>query len=230
MTPASRQLAFDLAHRSAQGLEDFLVSGSNAAAVDLIDRWPQWPHWAAIVVGPEGAGKSHLAHVWRTRSGAPVLAASALTDAVPGRLEEARALLVEDIDRGISSERILFHLMNIARDLKLSILLTSRTAPGDIGVKLPDLATRLIACPQVRIDEPDEALLKAVLVKLFADRQLAVEPHVVNHIALHMERSMSAANRIVAAADRIALEQQRRVTRAVAAEALARVGAGGEEA
>jgi chromosomal replication initiation ATPase DnaA len=224
MTAASRQLVLDLAHRSALDLEDFLVSGSNAAAVDLIDRWPDWPHWAATVVGPEGSGKTHLAHVWRSRTGAGAVTGSGLTEAAVAELEARGAMVVEDLDRGIASERVLFHMLNVARDRKLSLLLTSRTSSAELAVALPDLASRLKAAPQVHIEAPDEALLKSVLVKLFADRQLVVEPHVVTHIALHMERSMAAANRIVAAADRIALTLQRRVTRAVAAEALASVG------
>ena len=221
MTGAPEQLVLDLPHRAALGLEDFLVSRSNAAAVDLVDRWPEWPHWAAVVVGPEAAGKSHLAQVWRLKSGADVVSGPDLSEAEIERLERARALLVEDIDRGIGDERALFHLLNLAREHRLSILLTTRRAHGDLEIALPDLRSRLRAAPLTTIDVPDEALLKSVLVKLFADRQLAVEPHVIGHLALHMERSMRAANGIVAAADRLALARQRRVTRAIAAEALA---------
>lgn len=221
MAAAPEQLVLDLPHRAALGLEDFLVSRSNAAAVDLVDRWPDWPHWAALVVGPEGAGKSHLAQVWRLKSGAETVIAAALSEAEVGRFASARALLVEDLDRGIADDRILFHLLNLAREHRLSILLTSRSAPGDLAIALPDLASRLKAVPVATIAVPDEALLKSVLVKLFADRQLAVEPHVIGHLALHMERSMRAALGIVAEADRLALARQRRVTRAIAAEALA---------
>lgn len=221
MSASPEQLVLDLPHRAALGLEDFLVSRSNAAAVDLVDRWPDWPHWAAVVVGPEGSGKSHLAQVWCLKSGAEAVAGPSLTEADVGRLDRARALLVEDIDRGIGDERVLFHLLNLAREHRLSILLTSRRAPGELGITLPDLSSRLCAAPVTTIELPDETLLRSVLVKLFADRQLAVEPHVIGHLALHMERSMRAAIRIVAAADRLALARHRRVTRAIAAEALA---------
>jgi chromosomal replication initiation ATPase DnaA len=141
-------------------------------------------------------------------------------------LEAARALVVEDVDRGISSERMLFHLLNLAREGGYSILLTSRAAPGEIEIGLPDLRSRLRALPLVRLEAPDEALLKGVLVKLFADRQLAIEPHVVAYIAVRMERSLEAAAKVVAAADRLSLALQRRVTRTVAAAALAAAAAG----
>jgi chromosomal replication initiation ATPase DnaA len=225
MTRASRQLLLDLAQRPALGAEDFLVSASNQAAADMIDRWPDWPHASVVVVAPARAGKTHLANVWRLKSGAARLAAGALCEDDAAQAE--RALLVEDLHRGIADERVLFHLLNLVRERKLSMLLTSRVPPGELDVRLPDLRSRLRALPLVMIARPDEVLLKAVLVKHFSDRQLAVEPHVINHIALHMEQSMEAAANIVAEIDRLAMASHRKVTRALAAEALARQPAHG---
>lgn len=216
------QLVLALPGRQAQEAEDFLVSHSNAAAVELIDSWPAWPLPAHLVVGPEGAGKSHLANVWRLASGAPVAAAGQLGEGAVEQFEAGRRLVVEDIDRGICNEKVLFHLLNLAREKRGALLLTSRVPPGEIGgLSVPDLRSRLRAIPPVTIAPPDEALLRSVLVKLFSDRQLLVEPHVVSYLALHMERSMEAATRLVAACDRLSLAMQRKVTRAVAAEALA---------
>lgn len=225
--PEPEQLVLALPHRPAQEAEDFLVSRSNAAAVEVVDCWPGWPLPAALVVGPAGAGKSHLANVWRLRSRADVVAARRLDETAVGALEARRALVVEDIDRGIGSEQVLFHLLNLARETAGSILLTSRAAPGEIEIGLPDLRSRLRAIPPVLIEAPDEDLVRAVLVKLFADRQLAVEPHVVSHLARHMDRSMDVALGVVAACDRLSLAMQRKVTRAVAAAALAAVGGEG---
>ncbi len=220
MSSLPEQLAFDLPLRSALGAEDFLVSACNAAAVAVIDRWPDWPHAAAIVGGPAGSGKSHLVNVWRTKSGAPVLAATELEEGAVAQFEQQGALAVEDIDRGIGDERVLFHILNTAVERKLSLLLTGRVAPGEIG--LPDLRSRLRALPFVQIAQPDEPLLKALLVKLFADRQLGVEPHVVSFLALRIERSMEAAQKIVAEVDRLALASHRKATRALAGEAFQR--------
>lgn len=223
------QLVLALPHRQAQEALDFLVSRSNAAAVDLVDGWPGWPLPAALVVGPAGAGKSHLANVWRLRSQAHLIAARLLDETAVSAFEERGVLVVEDVDRGIGSEQMLFHLLNLAREKAGSILLTSRAAPGEIDIALPDLRSRLRAIPPVAIEAPDEALIRSVLVKLFADRQLAVEPHVVSYLALHMDRSMDAALRVVAACDRLSLAMQRKVTRAVAAEALSSARDGDDE-
>lgn len=225
MNGPSRQLLLDLAQRPALGAEDFLVSASNQAAADMIDRWPDWPLASILVVAPARAGKTHLANVWRLKSGAARLEAKALDEEDVASANGA--LLVEDLHGGIANERALFHLLNLVREHRLSMLLTSRVPPGELDVRLPDLRSRLRALPLVNIARPDEGLLKAVLVKHFSDRQLAVEPHVINHLALHMEQSMEAAADIVAEIDRLAMASHRKVTRALAAEALARLGAQG---
>jgi chromosomal replication initiation ATPase DnaA len=229
MAEPARQLVFDLAHRQALGAEDLLVSESNRLAVDLVDSWPDWPHRAAVVVGPPGAGKTHLAHVWQLRARADLVAALDLSEADVPRLAAPGALVVEDIDRGLSAETGLFHLLNLVRENRLSMLLTARRPPGELAITLPDLRSRLRALPVVTIAAPDEHLLRGVLVKLFADRQLIVEPHVIAALSLRMERSMEAAARIVGEVDRLALERRQRVTRALVAEAL-RAVTGAEEA
>lgn len=223
MPTTPEQLVFELPHRAAMGLEDFLVSDSNAAAVALVDRWPDWPVGAAILVGPKGSGKTHLANVWQLRAAAASYAASSLTrESVPA-VAAAGAVIIENIET-LSDEAALFHLLNLVREQRLQMLLTTDTAPGDLQIKLPDLLSRLKALPLASIEAPDDALLRAVLVKLFADRQLSVEPHIVDYVLVRMERSMWAADRFVAEADRQALVLQRRVTRAIAAGALDTLG------
>jgi chromosomal replication initiation ATPase DnaA len=220
MSAAPNQLIFDLPQRAALGAQDFLVSTSNQAAAEMIDRWPRWGDHAVLMLAPAGAGKTHLANVWRLKSGAAVTSGAQLGEADVVR--PADALLIEDLHAGIGSERALFHLLNLAREHSRTMLLTSRLAPGALSVELPDLRSRLRALPLIEIKPPDAALLRAVLVKHFADRQLAVEPHVVGHLALHMEQSMEAAAAIVAELDRAAMASHRRLTRALAGEILAR--------
>ena len=227
MSVLPAQMILDLAPRPALGAEDFLVSAANEAALGTIERWPDWPHHALVVEGPAQAGKTHLGQVWRLRSGGAQLAARDLAAADVVRLTEHRALLIENLEQGIGDETVLFHLFNAAREQKFSLLLTTRQPPAEMEIKLPDLASRLRAVPVVAIAPPDEALLKAVLVKHFSDRQLSVEPNVIDYLALRMERSMAMAGAIVAALDRRGLALKRRVTRALAAEVLEELGHGG---
>jgi chromosomal replication initiation ATPase DnaA len=223
MTTTPEQLVFELPHRAAMGLEDFLVSESNAAAVNLVDRWPDWPIGAAVVAGAKGSGKTHLANVWTARSGAKPFEASEISREMVPVIAAATSVLIENV-QNVSDEAALFHLLNLVREQRLQVLLTTDTVPGDLPISLPDLRSRLKALPLAVIDPPDDALLRAVLVKLFADRQLSVEPHLVDYVLVRMERSMLAAERFVAAADRRALALQRRVTRAIAAATLDSLG------
>lgn len=228
MTERPRQLALDLAHRPALGAEDFLVSRSNGAAVDLVDRWPDWPAPAALVVGPPRSGKSHLANVWRLKSGAGSVAAREAGNPAIARLAGDKALVLEDLDRGPLDERALFHLLNTAREHRASLLVTSALPADVLDVALPDLRSRLRALPVARIEPPDDELIGAVLVKLFADRQLAVEPHVLAYVARHADRSMEALVGLVAEIDREALASRRRVTRALVAVVLGRAVESGD--
>lgn len=220
MSRTREQFVFDWGARPALGAEDFLVGPSNAAAVALVDRWPDWSMSSALVVGPAQSGKSHLAHVWQLRSEAVMLTAAELGEERVPELIGLPAVVVEDIDRGIASEQALFHLLNLAREQRTSLLLTSRAPAGELAVALPDLRSRLRALAMTEIGTPDQTLLTAVLVKLLADRQIAAAPAVVHFLARELERSFAAAAGLVEALDRLSLAQRRPVTRALAAEAL----------
>lgn len=221
-----QQLTLDLPHRQAFEADDFIQGVSNTQAMGLIQRWPDWAHWAAMVVGPAGAGKSHLAHVWAQKSGAVTVQASAVCDADLATLKRHGAMVVEDLHEGVVDETVLFHLLNVARQEHLSVLLTSQIAPGDLLIALPDLRSRLRALPLAEIREPDEMLLRAVLVKLFDDRQLLVEPKVVNFLVMRIERSMESAQRVVRRIDHMALALRRNVTVPIARLAVQAEGLG----
>jgi chromosomal replication initiation ATPase DnaA len=215
-----RQLALALGHTDSFAREDFLRGPTNADALAMIDHWPDWPARTLALVGPEGAGKSHLAAVWAETSGARFLAARALAETdLPAALATG-ALVVEDLAPDAFDERALFHLLNLGREEGAFLLLTARAAPATWPVRIADLGSRLRALPVVELGSPDDALLRAVLIKLFADRQLRVDDSLVNYLTTRIERTFAAAREMVALLDREALRQQRPVTRALAAELL----------
>ena len=221
--PTSRQLVLDLPVRPALGRADFFVSPANAIAVAMVDRWPDWPMRRLAVVGPQGAGKSHLAHVWSARAGAAILPVEALAELALGEIAETAALAVEDADRvgalGADAEEALFHLCNrlAARG---SLMLSGREPPARWPVALPDLASRLEAAPVARLEPPDDALLGAVLVKLFSDRQIVVGLDLVNYLVARIDRSFAAAESLVARLDQAGLARHRPITVRLAAEVL----------
>ncbi len=221
---APRQLVLALDHAISYAREDFLEGPSNAKALALVERWPDWPSRLIALVGPEGSGKSHLAAIWAAASGARVISAKRLGETDLPQSLATGALVVEDLDAANNGdgqsldERALFHLINLAREEGADILFTSRVSPPSLPVHIRDLQSRLRMLPVVELEAPDDALLRALLVKLAADRQLAVDAALVNFIANRIERSFAGAHRAVAELDEEALRRQRPVTRALAAE------------
>jgi chromosomal replication initiation ATPase DnaA len=197
---------------------DFLVSDSNRDAFDLIERWPDWPRRALVLYGRAGSGKTHLAHLWCERSGGSLIAGDAPMLSDPAALPSAIA--IDDADR--AAEQALLHLYNLCLERGGSLLLTLPAPPAGLLIGLADLASRLRALPIVGIAPPDDALLAAVLVKHFADRQLRVAPEVFAYLTPRIERSFAAAAAVAARLDRFSLETGRPVTiklaRAVLAE------------
>ena len=216
-----RQLALALPVDSRHGREDFLVGPSNEAAYAVIERWPAWPEPWLCLTGPEGAGKTHLAAIWAETAGAQTLDAASLAPDTLAGLLGRKALVIEDCDRPGLDQSALFHLMNAIRSNGGHLVLTSRTAPDRWGLSVRDLISRLRLTPQATIAPPDDGLLRALLVKLFIDRQLVVDTVIIETLAVRMERSFAAARQVVAHLDRMALERRKPVSRALVTEVLA---------
>ena len=225
-----RQLAFDLPATETYAREDFFVSGATAQALAAIDDWQGWPGAKMLMVGPEGAGKTHLAHIWAEMAGAVMIAAKDLAVADMRQLAAVGAVCVEDAEAvagNLAAETALFHLHNLLAPAGC-LLITAATPPRDWGLVLPDLQSRLQAASLIVLAAPDDAVMAAVLVKLFADRQIAVQPNLILYLVSRIERSIGTARRLVARLDAAALTMGRPVTRALAAEVLDNGAAGAD--
>ena len=192
------QIALPLAYKAADGERDFFVSDANSDAVRYLDGWPHWPRPVALLIGPEGAGKSHLARIFARQTGARI---------------------IDDLGAGLDAEAV-FHAWNAA-GADRPLLLVARTPPRDWAVALPDLVSRLAATPQIAIQPPDDALLSAVMAKQFRDRGLKVGPDVVAYVLARIERSFAAVADAVVRLDGTALADGRPVTVPLARAALA---------
>lgn len=220
------QLSFDLPVRPALGREAFFVSPANAMAVVMIENWDQWAGRKLALIGPAGAGKTHLAHVWAAASGAHIIPARQLPQAdIPALAQTPVA--VEDVpaiagDR--AAEEALFHLHNLVLAEGRHLLVTADKPVLTWGLTLPDLLSRMQGTQSVTLEQPDDQLLAAVVAKMFADRQLMPSPETIAYMVSHMDRSFDTAGDLVTRIDRAALEQKRPVNRGLAIEVMKAVG------
>lgn len=212
MVKQARQIPLELPHSPSFEMADFIVSASNEAAFALVEGWPNWPHHAIALVGPRACGKTHLAKAWASRAGALEIDGKAAIDAIsPGS-----HILVEDADINGVNQESLFHLFNWTKETGGTLLMTARSAPTTWAISLPDLRSRLATLPVAEIKTPDDHLLMVLMVKLFSDRQLQVDLAVVDYIVRRVERSFDQVKALVAAIDRHALADKRKITKALA--------------
>jgi chromosomal replication initiation ATPase DnaA len=227
--PANPQLTLNLAPDPGYERENFFVSGSNEQAYAMIELWPCWPDPTLLILGPSGAGKSHIGAIWASLAKAGIQSAASLAAEDIEALAAAGPLLLEDTDAIGEAEAQLFHLVNLMRERGTALVLTAKTPPDAWGLRTADLLSRLRLAPTTAIGPPDDALMRAVLVKLLIDRQLVVDTGVVGYIALRIERSLDAARSFIDALDREALARQSRISRAIAGDVLLAMGHAGEQ-
>lgn len=206
-----KQMPLELLHTTGFSRDELVVTPSNALAVNLIDSWPQWPARLMVLAGPLGSGKSHLASIWAQKAGARQLSCDALV--IPVGIGN---ILIDGMGDDPIDETALFHLINAVRESEGSMLITSRRWPSEWPVTLPDLMSRIKSAPTVEISEPDDALLSGVITKLFADRQLVIEPQLVAFLVSRIERSLATAQNVVERLDKAALAAKSRITRQMA--------------
>lgn len=227
--PGAPQLPLALAHAPSYGRDDFMPGPSNEVALSLIESWPAWPSSVLLLAGPSGSGKTHLVHIWASTADAKIVEADALADLAHPTVVAGGAIAIEDVAPDAVPEAALFHLINSAREAGGSLLVTSQMPADRWQVTLPDLRSRLRLAAPAALGAPDDELLRKVLVKLFADRQLVVDKPLIDYLISRMERSLSVAVTLVETLDREALAAGRRITRPMASAVLSGAGGSDEE-
>jgi len=207
-----KQLLLDLGHRPALDRSNLFVTEGNRDAISWVDRWPNWEGHALAIHGSEGCGKTHLAHVFGSRTNALLLCDADIVSLDPVALANSHSAIVLDRTEGPVHEQNLFHLFNAIQEAQGHFLISSREAPARWHVELPDLRSRLKSITAVKISAPDDATLIAVLAKLFKDRQILIAADVLEYAIVRMPRTFSASATLVDLVDRESLAQGRRVT------------------
>ncbi len=214
------QIPLPLPHDAAMGADDFLVTDSNREAVTWINKWPEWPAHGLVLTGLSGSGKTHLLSLWLEKSGGnlvtvpELLALNAVT-----MTETTKAIAIDDADAlagNAATEESLFHLYNHLKTEQGSLLLTMSCGVGQVGFVLPDLRSRLLTLPATGLGAPDDALLEALIVKQFRDRQITLDAGVVSYLAARAARDAASIRDLVERLDRAALAAGRKITIALA--------------
>lgn len=200
-----KQQILPFAHPASYEKEDFVLSECNQTAFKQIDSWPDWR--TLLLVGPAGSGKTHLGHIWARKAGA-LLIDCKQTKLMPDKIKTH--CLIDNAEH--ADEEALFHLVNIAKEQELSLLICLSTAPKQLGITLPDLSSRLLAMPVAHIDPPDDALLIGVMQKLLADRQLHASDDTLHYALARMERSFAATESFIRSLDDALWQQKKSLT------------------
>ena len=214
------QLALELGHEVSHAEDDFIVGDGNRLAYGHVIAWPDWPGPLTLIEGPAGVGKSHLARIWAERA-----EAGYATPQSPEELSRqggTRPLVVEDADRAGYEEAALFHLLNQSMRDRRPVLLTAREPVANWPFATDDLKSRARLAARFGMALSDDIQLSQMFVKLFQDRQVAVDPKTIGYLVARMERSSAEAVALAELMDRMALERGVAITRSIAAEALAR--------
>lgn len=219
---AARQLPFSFALRDNYAPEDFLVSDANREAFLWVDGWNSH---GLVVLGPQGSGKTHLLHMWKDKTSASLLTPDILRRADLDYAVRAQPCwALDDADRMLEDNTLhtpLFHWFNLVAARGGAMLLAARTPLARQDGVLADLRSRLGMLPAVAVQQPDDALLSALLVKLMQDRQLHAPKPVVEYLLAHGGRSFEAVQQAVAALDRLSLAEKRAITVPLVKRALA---------
>lgn len=218
----AQQLGLNLPNRTALGRDAFFVAPSNAVAIAMIDKWPDWAGRKLVLTGPKGAGKTHLTHVWAEMAHARIINARDLVDVDVPDLARG-SVAVEDVPEiagNDAAETTLFHLHNLVLAEGHTLLMSGDRPVAGWGLRLPDLMSRLQGATAVAVAPPDDALLSALLVKLLADRQLMPKPTLITYLLGRMDRSFATAIDLVARLDAASIALKRPITRQLAATVL----------
>lgn len=208
-------LEFDFKDTDKNGI--FYVSEKNRFAFESITLWPNWHKKFIFIYGPEACGKSHIANLWRKKSNAQIITKKFLANIYNKKnqnlINNTRNWLFEDIDQFLIckksnlDEKIL-NLINLLSEKKSFLLITSKTPPPNFSFILKDLLSRLNAFLVIEIKEPDQDLLKKIIVKRLKIRQINLTNRQILFLINRIERTYLNIKKVTDLIDKLSLQKK----------------------
>ena len=211
----SKQLYFDMPDKTALGIEDYIITESNSFAFDLISRMIKGEINQGVISGPSFSGKTHLSKILIKNMGSnESLYIDRDFKKIIEKVGSSNLIVIENIDKVLEdkSEEDLFHIINFTKESDKRLLMTSGKSISNIEFKLEDLKSRLNAIIEAKIMQPDDELMKLVLIKIFNDKQLLINPNVIDFLRSRLERSYKSINDFIEKIDKFSLERGKKIT------------------
>ena len=211
----SKQLYFDMPDKTALGIEDYIITESNSFAFDLISRMIKGEINQGVISGPSFSGKTHLSKILiKNIGGNESLYIDRDYKKIIEKVGSSNLIVIENIDKVLEdkSEEDLFHIINFTKENDKKLLMTSCKSISNIEFKLEDLKSRLNATLEAKIMQPDDELMKLVLIKIFNDKQLLINPNVIDFLRSRLERSYKSINDFIEKIDKFSLEKGKKIT------------------
>ena len=187
---------------------DFIVGESNLEAVKWVENFSKSKVNGLVIIGPSASGKSHLISTLKNEY--KILEAKEINEEKLNILE-LKDLIIENIEK-IENHYFFLHVINIVKEKKFKVLLTSRLPIKDLNIKLEDLKSRLLAYSHSKILLPTDDVLRGIIIKISKDKGLLLSDAIINYILIHVERSYSTINKFINELDQLSLIKKKKIT------------------
>ena len=202
------QLLLELDYKTNFNEHDFYLSKSNSNAFNLINRWPDWDKKILNISGEKFSGKSHLANIFKLKSKAFLVKGNKIDNSIFKSLKLYESIIIDDFEE-CNKEEILYSIFNLIDQDSKYLLINSLKPINKIKFKLPDLASRSKNCLYAEIENPDDELLFAIILKNFSDRQIKIEKKIIDFIISRIDRSYRKIDEFIYKIDELSLKKKK---------------------
>ena len=202
------QLLLDFDYKTNFNEHDFYLSKSNFNAFNLINRWPDWDKKILNISGEKFSGKSHLANIFKLKSKAFLIKGNEIDNSIFKSIKLHESIIIDDFEE-CNEEEILYSIFNLIDQDSKYLLINSLKPINEIKYRLPDLTSRSKNCLYAVIENPDDELLFAIILKNFSDRQIKIEKKIINFIISRIDRSYRKIDEFIYKIDEISLKKKK---------------------